>query len=147
MDNELSYHGNQTNRAVRAMESKAVRSLLERLTELELQVLRQPETGLVMMTVSDCFTTDFHLGEVVVTTAEVCLEDRCGWGMIMGDEADRALLLAVLDALPQDDSSPLHDEIDMELSYWLKRATANNDNDRQLAAATRVNFENMTPED
>lgn len=128
------------------MDGQAVRSLLERLTACNVQVLRKPETGLVMMNVTDCFTTDFHLGEVLVTTAEVTYAGRRGWGMIMGDEADRALLLAVLDALPIEREDSLVQEVRNELHRWYEQAITDNENEQRLAAVTRVNFETMTPE-
>lgn len=134
----------EINRAILAMDSSTVRLLLERIAKLEVEITKKPETGLVMMNVTDCFDTDFHLGEVLVTTAEVRVADMRGWGMIMGDESERAILLACIDGILQRrEIIDLWPEIERELSDWLKTANEAIEDESKLAATTRVNFESM----
>jgi alpha-D-ribose 1-methylphosphonate 5-triphosphate synthase subunit PhnG len=139
-------NSNQINRAVRCMERTVLRDMLQRLANLGVEVVREPETGLIMMNVSDCFQTDFHLGEVLVTTAEVSLNGYRGWGMVMGDDGDRALLLACLDAVFQDPDNGLRAELDDELLHWLDRANTLATEELQRAAATKVSFDSMATE-
>lgn len=73
--------------------------LLEELAPDGVEVTREPAPALVMMDARDCFGTPFHLGEVLVTTAGVRGNDRVGHGSILGDEPAKALLLACLDLL------------------------------------------------
>lgn len=73
--------------------------LLEVLAPDATEVTREPAPALVMMNARDCFGTPFHLGEVLVTTARVRGNDRVGHGSILGDEPAKALLLACLDLL------------------------------------------------
>ncbi len=128
------------------MDAGAVRSLLKILSELEIEILKEPETGLVMINVTDCFHTDFHLGEVLVTTAGVRIEGHRGWGMIMGDDADRALLLAALDVMLRKKPNDFTMEIRAVLEKWLAEADARLADERRRAAATRVNFQSMAVE-
>lgn len=131
------------NIAVAAMDSLTVRKMLNLLAALEIEVIKKPTTGLVMMNVNDCFNTDFHLGEILVTTAEVRCGSRNGYGVIMGDESERALLLGCLDALLDTSNAPVILDIEKELDRWLLAAEKLRQNESRRAAATRVNFESM----
>ena len=136
----------ELSRALTLASDAAVRRMLERISVLNFKVLKEPETGLVMQTVSDCFKTEFHLGEILVTVAEVMLEDRCGWGMVMGDNGDRATLAACLDIILNGDDSALKNEIEPELADWLAHAARLLDEEARLHGITRVNFESMAEE-
>lgn len=62
-------------------------------------VISGPEVGMVMMTVREPIARErFHLGEVLVTRAEVELDGHRGWSMRMGDDRLATLAAAVLDA-------------------------------------------------
>ena len=134
------------NRAVTAMDGAALRFLLEAMASRDVEITKEPETGLVMMNVTDCFNTDFHLGEVLVTTAEVRLGNQRGWGMIMGDDGERALLLAGIDVILRDAANLFGKEIRAELAKWLAKAETKLLGERRRAAATRVNFQTMATE-
>lgn len=136
----------QLHLAVRQMDTETVRFLLGKIAGLGVAIVKEPETGLVMMDVSDCFATDFHLGEVLATSAEVTLNDKKGWGMIMGDAGDKALLLACLDALRQEAASPLQYEIATQIAWWRDKALDAQIEQLKLAAATQVSFESMAGE-
>jgi len=137
----------QTNSAVRCMDDDTVRSFLNRIASLGVAVIRKPETGLLMMNVTDCFNTDFHLGEVLVTSAEVKLKGIKGWGMSMGDVGDRALLLACLDALSRCRESEFLLEFELLIRPWIEKAEAQQEKELKMAAATKVNFESMVTEE
>jgi alpha-D-ribose 1-methylphosphonate 5-triphosphate synthase subunit PhnG len=62
-------------------------------------LIAPPETGMVMMTVREPIAKErFHLGEVLVTRAEVERSGHRGWSMRLGDDRVAALAAAVLDA-------------------------------------------------
>lgn len=74
-------------------------------------VLVAPETGLVMLQVREPVCEErFHLGEVVVTRAEVALAGGHGWSMRMGTDRVAALAAAVCDAIA-DANTPLAAEV------------------------------------
>ncbi|HSL58535.1 MAG TPA: phosphonate C-P lyase system protein PhnG, partial [Acidimicrobiales bacterium] len=62
-------------------------------------VVAGPEVGMVMLTVREPVARErFHLGEVLVTRAEVELDGARGWAMRAGDDRLATLAAAVLDA-------------------------------------------------
>jgi len=62
-------------------------------------VIGGPEVGMVMMTVREPIARErFHLGEVLVTRAEVEVAGHRGWCMRLGDDRVAALAAAILDA-------------------------------------------------
>lgn len=131
------------NRAVLAMDQGAVRLQLQAIAGAGSEILKNPETGMVMMNVKDCFNTDFHLGEILVTTAELRIQGKRGWGMVMGDDGDRALLLAGLDVIFREEIEPLATELYGEIERWKRKADEELVAERKRTAVTRVNFQNM----
>lgn len=123
---------------------------LERLKELadlclqdaEAEVKTPPEPALVMARVRETVDGEvFNLGEVLMTSCEVLLDGEPGWGMVMGDDSQRALCAAVLDAanargIPED----LEGEISLQLAF------AREDRRQRWAKVrpTRVEFEEMS---
>jgi alpha-D-ribose 1-methylphosphonate 5-triphosphate synthase subunit PhnG len=78
----------------------------------EPQLLIAPETGLVMLQVREPVQRErFHLGEVVVTRAEVHLAGHRGWSMRLGRDRLAALAGAVCDAAANA-GGPLAAEVD-----------------------------------
>jgi alpha-D-ribose 1-methylphosphonate 5-triphosphate synthase subunit PhnG len=59
--------------ALPAAAPEEIAALLDRIWSMGgFRVQQPPRTGLVMATVRDPFDTPFHLGEVIVSEAEVC---------------------------------------------------------------------------
>lgn len=74
-------------------------------------VLVAPETGLVMLQVREPVCEErFHLGEVVVTRAEIALAGGHGWSIRMGTDRLGTLAAAVCDAVA-DARADLTDEV------------------------------------
>jgi alpha-D-ribose 1-methylphosphonate 5-triphosphate synthase subunit PhnG len=111
-----------------------------------IRVTREPLAGMVMFTLRDSFGTDFHVGEVLMTQAEVSVEGQPGYGAVIGNEPEKSLLLAAIEALEkrdaQEDLQKLADWLDKQLRKNKNRAA----NISRLAAATRVQFESMQKE-
>jgi len=110
-------------------------------------VERPPQPGLVMCTVVDPFDTPFHLGEVLVTRADVLFDMRHrGCGVVCGDEPEPALLLAAVEAAERGGGGALLGGI----REWAERLGAVRDarqaRESRCAAATHVRFESMRRE-
>lgn len=121
--------------------------MLDRLWSLgEFRVQRAPRAGLVMVTVRDSFDTPFHLGEVLVSEAEVVFDGHSGYGAICGDEPERALLLAAVEAAERSGRSGVLGGI----GEFIRKLEEKHDEERacssRLAAATAVRFESMKKE-
>lgn len=97
-----------------AADPDALVALAERCLDRhgEPQLLLAPETGLVMLQVREPVRRErFHLGEVVVTRAEVHLAGYRGWSMRLGRDRLAALAAAMCDAVANA-GGPLADEVD-----------------------------------
>ncbi len=130
--------------AILAMTTPEVDELVGLLSSEEMTITRPPRTGLMMMTVRDSFDTDFHLGEVVTTEAEVLFAGESGYGMVIGEEPRKALVRAAADALLR---SGRPSDLCQRVRYCLERAgqrqTSQQATDAALAASTKVNFDLM----
>lgn len=76
---------------------------LSAITPPDYEVVRGPETGLVMIRGRVGNTGDaFNMGEALATRCVVSLKDGClGYAWILGEDARRAELAALYDALWQ----------------------------------------------
>ncbi len=106
-------------------------------------VVQAPEVGLVMVQVREPVCEErFHLGEVVVTRAEVVLAGAQGWAVRPGTDRTAALGAAVCDAVASAGAELAPDVIELCLTTRRSRATAATDEWRELLA-TEVHFEEL----
>lgn len=121
--------------------------ILTRLSPLPIEIVSAPESGLIMMNSLDSCEEQFYLGEVLVTQAEIKYKTCMGYSMVIGDNHEKALCLAALEAVLQTDERPLIDDLYKLLwKAWLK--TENElKTESSLSAATKVNFESMAEEE
>jgi alpha-D-ribose 1-methylphosphonate 5-triphosphate synthase subunit PhnG len=126
------------------MDSKEVDELLTLFVNEDILITRPPRAGLLMMTVKDSLSVDFHLGEVLTTEAEVLLNGERGYGLIIGEEPRKSLARAVADALLRSGRpAPLCKQVFDCLDQARQRQTVRNAEDAALVASTRVNFDLM----
>jgi phosphonate C-P lyase system protein PhnG len=128
---------------VSKMDIPAVTNLLELLPAKDFILIKQPATALVMLCVKDCFDTDFCLGEALVTEAELEYSGKKGYAMVLGEDPTRALAIASLDAFFQSSDDGHQAEIKHFLALTSEEIIKKEEQERKLAASTRVNFENM----
>lgn len=118
------------------------------LASIETQPTEEPSTGLVMVTALDAFEQPFHLGEALVSTAEVAFDGVRGHATVMGDDTDRARLAAVVSAVVRhDDASDLLSGFATVFARCEARVRESLERERRLVASTRVAFESMSPEE
>lgn len=130
--------------AVVGMDDREVDELIELLTTVDMTITRPPRSGLVMMTATDSFEADFHLGEVLVTEAEVSMGGSEGYGMVAGEEPRRALARAAADALLRAGRPvALCQAVQACLRGALNRQQARLAADAALTASSRVSFDLM----
>jgi alpha-D-ribose 1-methylphosphonate 5-triphosphate synthase subunit PhnG len=124
------------------MDRRALARLLKKLSTLEIKIIKGPEAGLLMVSVTDPFDTDFHLGEALVTEAIVEYGGVSGYGMVMGDEPDRAVASAAVDAIARAAPAGMP-EIDRILASERKKIEKAREREEALVESTRVRFESM----
>lgn len=81
----------------------------------------------------------FNLGEVLVTDCEVEVDGETGWGMVMGQDPERSILAAVLDAASRKGDAGLK----TELAALLDSARESRRARWNAVGPTRVEFEEM----
>jgi phosphonate C-P lyase system protein PhnG len=107
------------------------------------EVVAGPSTAMVMMTVTDPFATDFHLGEVLVTQAVVQAGGVRGWGMGVGEGPQRALLKAILDSMARAGDVPSLRRAAVLLAPEQARVDEARRREAELVARTHVRFDLM----
>lgn len=106
-------------------------------------VLVPPEVGLVMVQVREPVCEErFHLGELVVTRAEVSHAGARGWAMRPGDDRVAVLAAAVCDAVANAGVDPAN-EIDALCDATRYALLAADDEEWRRLGATEVNFEEL----
>lgn len=123
-------------------------ALLSRLEPLAIEVVGTPETGLIMLTAEDCFGEPFHLGEVLVATAEVEYQRVRAHATVLGGDLEKAVLAASVNALSRhpEAAALLQPLLEPVAQCW-KRWQAQREQEDRLLAGTRVHFESMATEE
>lgn len=109
-------------------------------------VQRAPRCGLIMCTVRDPFDTPFHLGEVLVSQAEVRCDGQPGCGVVCGDAPEQALLLAAVEAAELRGCAEMLASVGDAVRRLEQTKADHAARLSRLAAATRVRFDSMKKE-
>ena len=129
---------------INTMDDEKVEHLLTLFADVDMTVTRPPQSGLIMLTATDCFETDFYLGEVLVTEARIIFSGCEGFGMVSGEAPRRALARAAADAVLR---CPGQSKIQDRLLACLQQEELKQEirlaEDAALIAATKVNFDLM----
>lgn len=122
-----------------ALGERAVRAVGPRL-----QLIRPPETGSVVLQVREPVADErFYLSDVLVTRAEVALDDVRGWSMRLGDDRLSALAAAVLDAVAETDDLSLAGEVRQLCAEVEHQVEEERRREWQELSATIVQFEKL----
>ena len=57
--------GMEINSVITKMDEKSIEKLIALMPQDEINIIKKPETGLLMMAARDSFNTDFYLGEIL----------------------------------------------------------------------------------
>jgi alpha-D-ribose 1-methylphosphonate 5-triphosphate synthase subunit PhnG len=113
----------------------------EILRSADIELIKKPQTFLLMARATDSVTScPFNLGEILVTEAEVRLGTYIGYSLIMGEEPEKALAAAVIDAALQGDDV-CRSLIEEKLLQEKRRHEMEQQQEFSLVAQTRVEFE------
>ncbi len=125
------------------LDPASLRQLFELLAPAGVKILKEPESGLVMMAAQDSLDTDFYLGEILVTEAAVEYRGFQGYAMVLGEEPEQALLAAAVEAIWRSDPGDLQSRIREFLEARGEDLAAAAAQERKLIARTKVSFETM----
>jgi phosphonate C-P lyase system protein PhnG len=133
--------------AIDAAEADEAAAALDRIWPLgDFDVSRAPRIGMLMVTACDCFDTPFHLGEVLVSEAEVALDGHHGYGMVCGDAPEKALLAAAVEAAECAGQRLALARIGEVIDLLEEKDAARRRETAKLTAATKVRFASMKKE-
>lgn len=121
---------------------------LARLAEARfaVDITRAPAQALLLATVEESVEgRAFHPGEILVTTCEARIGDRLGSAVILGGDADKARMCAVLDAALQGEF-PEREQVLAALAEEARALAAARHAEQEMVGATRVRFETMDPQ-
>lgn len=128
---------------VNDMPRESVRELLELAEKAPIQIISTPKSGLNMMHVLDAFDSEFFLGEVLVSSAEVMLDGKRGFGMVTGDEPERSLARACAEVLLIGENELLKNRVQKFLAREQQKLNEVRRQEEQLIAGTKVQFDLM----
>lgn len=131
------------NLIITKMDDESVGQMLDLLAGEMIEIVEGPHTGLLMMAARDSFDTDFYLGEVLVTEAAVECMGKSGYAMVIGDEPDKAMLSACVEAVLKGDNDELKRRIIGILAEEKEKIESIDRKEMTLIAKTQVTFETM----
>ena len=122
--------------------------LAERLRQsIHHRVFKPPQQELVMFQVEESVEKiDFNVGEVLVTSAEVRVEDAIGYSMIMETDEQKALDCALLMGI-YEAGLPQMKEIESLVEIMYQKMIEQLREEKEIVSSTRVNFEVMGGQD
>jgi phosphonate C-P lyase system protein PhnG len=140
------------------MQIKRIREILPEMDEDEIKtlsialpldqasVIKKPCKGLMMAKARDCFHTDFFIGEVLVSRAEVEYNGRLGQATLMGDHLSAVLVAALLEALCIENDIQYVEGARAICAPAAQRLALRQEHEARLLAATKVDFHAMAKE-
>jgi len=135
------------NSVITKMDEKSIEELIALIPQEEINIIKKPEAGLLMMAANDSFGADFYLGEILVTEAEVEYSGKTGYAMMMGDEPEMTLAAASVDAILQADTRDARGDLKQRVMDFVtmqaRKIAEADEMERMLIAKTRVSFETM----
>ena len=121
---------------------KELKSIAEFIVEcLPCRVTAEPSAGMVMVKVVDPLEkTPFYLGEAYATQCEVEIEGKIGYGCVLGNDEERALYGAILDAV-MSGGHDISGRVKLRLIKIQEEIMLRRDAEIKGALRTRVNFD------
>lgn len=111
------------------------------LDRLPVKLVKAPAPGMVMVRhVDPLERTPYLLGEAYATECEVEVDGILGYGCCLGNEEERALCGALVDAVIAG-NNPFRGVLSQLLAAEERRISARREMEEKAVAATRVDFE------
>jgi len=111
--------------------------------QYSLTIVKKPEKSLVMIKMREPVKNSlFYLGETIITEAVVQLEDTVGTAVTMGDDFEKTLHMAIIDAA-ENKSVFVHEDLLLE---WEQAQRQKMEQENALFQKTKVDFHSMDSE-
>ena len=126
--------------------SKEVEKLSEKIKKNRnnnIVIIKEPGKTLTMIKMREPVKNSlFYLGEVIVSEAVVELNKTKGIGVVMGDDFDKALNMAIIDAAV---NKGIFEDIDI-LNVWEEKQQQKEEKENAMHLKTMVSFSSMHTE-
>ena len=126
--------------------SKEVEKLSEKIKKNRnnnIVIVKEPGKTLTMIKMREPVKNSlFYLGEVIVSEAVVELNKTKGIGVVMGDDFDKALNMAIIDAAV---NKGIFEDIDI-LNEWEEKQQQKEEKENAMHLKTMVSFSSMHTE-
>ena len=125
-------------------EAKDVAQMADRIRRSwQVTIIQEPQKGLAMIKMREPVKESlFYLGEVIISEAAVELEGARGAAVVMGDDFEKTLNMAVIDAAC---NKGVFEEYDRLLQLE-EAQTRQLEKENAMFMKTKVSFNSMTPE-
>lgn len=133
----------EAHQIIAKMSAESIEELKGLIPIEEIEILKKPKQGLLMMTAKDSFNTNFYLGEILVTEAEVKYKDMEGYAMLICDDPEKALLAASVNAILKTNDQNLKQKVFELITDQARKMEELDEIEGRLIAKTKVNFETM----
>ena len=111
--------------------------------QYSLTIVKKPEKSLVMIKMREPVKNSlFYLGETIITEAVVQLEDTVGTAVTMGDDFEKTLHMAIIDAA-ENKGVFVHEDLLLE---WEQAQQRKMEQENALFQKTKVDFHSMDSE-
>mgnify|MGYP000108588537 FL=1 len=111
--------------------------------QYSLTIVKKPEKSLVMIKMREPVKNSlFYLGETIITEAVVQLEDTVGTAVTMGDDFEKTLHMAIIDAA-ENKGVFVHEDLLLE---WEQSQRQKMEQENALFQKTKVDFHSMDSE-
>lgn len=134
-------------RIVGKCQAKSLAGLVQPLMqEYQVKILRKPAKTMVMIRMKETVAkADFYLGELLACEAMVEVNGQKGFALQAGDDLDKVLYAAVLDAVLKSEI-PSRDGLISKLLELEKEIQEKEQKEIRMHQATRVKFETLDAE-
>lgn len=127
----------------RAERSDVIRLGQELQQQYSVTIVKKPEKSLTMIRMREPVKKSlFYLGEAIITEAVVTLEGTVGTAVTMGDDFEKTLYMAVIDAA-ENRGVFAHNDLLLEWEQAQQRRIAQ---ENAMFQKTKVNFHSMDSE-
>lgn len=127
----------------RAERSDVIRLGQELQQQYSVTIVKKPEKSLTMIRMREPVKKSlFYLGEAIITEAVVTLEDTVGTAVTMGDDFEKTLYMAVIDAA-ENRGVFAHNDLLLEWEQAQQRRIAQ---ENAMFQKTKVDFHSMDSE-
>lgn len=116
------------------------------MEEYSHELIKEPQSGLLMAKSRDTFGTYFYMGEILITECTVSVDGFKGFGAVLGNVPYKAWIVATIFAIAETPANERRTAIEEQLLLLLQPYEKAQQVEHAFVESTRVMFESMSEE-